>query len=166
VWGSIFDQRKSQLHHCTIGFQKPGICAVQIPGFWNPMQCRFLVSGIQWYNDAIGIFSDQNRRLVDSDLLRRFAGTAMSYLPAVPLAHFHLREVFNSPENLQELWPDQSSTVLYTDASGTTDWGSVLEPPHEIECRLVVVTRSVGDDSSKGAQGCSSRSASESRRHT
>jgi hypothetical protein len=27
VWGSIFDQRKSQLHHFTIGFQKPGICA-------------------------------------------------------------------------------------------------------------------------------------------
>jgi hypothetical protein len=25
-WGSIFDQRKSQLHHFTIGFQKPGIC--------------------------------------------------------------------------------------------------------------------------------------------
>jgi hypothetical protein len=24
---SIFDQRKSQLHHFTIGFQKPGICA-------------------------------------------------------------------------------------------------------------------------------------------
>jgi hypothetical protein len=48
---SIFDQRKSQLHHFTIGFQKPGICAdswflesngkmvqlAQIPGFWNPM---------------------------------------------------------------------------------------------------------------------------------
>jgi hypothetical protein len=80
-------------------------------------------------------------------------------LPAVPLARFHLREVFNaqeqyksrsflsqaavdnllfwrnfsanSPENLQELWPDQPSTALYTDASGTTGWGSVLEPPHE-----------------------------------
>jgi hypothetical protein len=34
-------------------------------------------------------------------------------------------------ESLQELWPDQPSTVLYTDASGTTGWGSVLEPPHE-----------------------------------
>jgi hypothetical protein len=33
-----------------------------------------------------------------------------------------------SPENLQELWPDQPSTALYTDASGTTGWGSVLEP--------------------------------------
>ncbi len=28
-----YDQRKSQLHHFTIGFQKP----MQIPGFWNPM---------------------------------------------------------------------------------------------------------------------------------
>ena len=37
---------------------------------------------------------------------------------------------------------------------------------HEIECRLVGVARSVGDDSSKGAQGCSPRPASESRRHT
>jgi hypothetical protein len=77
----------------------------------------------------------------------------------VPLARFHLREVFNaeeqykprsflsqaavdnllflrnvsvkSPENLQELWSDQPSTVLYTDTSGTTGWGSVLEPSHE-----------------------------------
>jgi hypothetical protein len=81
-------------------------------------------------------------------------------LPAVPLARFYLREVFNaqeqykprsflsqtvvdnllfwrnfsskSPENLQELWPDQPSTALYTDASGTTGWGSVLEPPLEV----------------------------------
>ena len=103
--------------------------------------------------------ASKNRRLVDSDLLRRFAGAAISCLPAVPLARFHLREVFNSqeqykprsflsqgavdnllfwrnfsgksPENLQELWPDQPSTALYTDASGTTGWGSVLEPPHE-----------------------------------
>jgi hypothetical protein len=29
-WSSIFDQRKSILHHFTIGFQKPGICA----DFW------------------------------------------------------------------------------------------------------------------------------------
>ena len=36
-----------------------------------------------------------------------------------------------SPENLQQLWPDQPSTALYTDASGTTGWGSVLEPSHE-----------------------------------
>jgi hypothetical protein len=101
----------------------------------------------------------KNRRLVDSDLLRCFSGAAISCLPAVPLARFHLREVFNAqeqyksrsclsqatvdnlffwrnfsdniPENLQELWPDQPSTALYTDASGTTGWGSVLEPPHE-----------------------------------
>jgi hypothetical protein len=101
----------------------------------------------------------KNRRLVDSDLLRRFSGTSISCLPAVPLARSHLREVFNaqeqykprsflsqavvdnllfwrnfsakSPENLQELWPDQPSTVLYTDVSGTTGWGSVLELPLE-----------------------------------
>ncbi len=40
----------------------------------------------------------KNRRLVDSDLLRRFAGAAISCLPAVPLARFHLREVFNAQE--------------------------------------------------------------------
>ncbi len=130
----------------------------------------------------------KNRRLVDSDLLRRFSGAAISCLPAVPLARFHLREVFNSqeqykprsflsqaavdnllfwrnfsaksPENLQELWPDQTSTALYTDASGTTGWGSVLEPPHEargneIECWMVGVARTAGNDSSQGAQGMS-----------
>jgi hypothetical protein len=75
------------------------------------------------------------------------------------LVRFYLREVFNAqeqfkprsflsqaavdnllfwrnfstknPENLQELWTDQPSTTLYTDASGTTGWGSVLEPPLE-----------------------------------
>ena len=41
--------------------------------------------------------ASKNRRLVDSDLLR-FAGAAISCLPAVPLARFHLREVFNSQE--------------------------------------------------------------------
>ncbi len=101
----------------------------------------------------------KNRRLVESDLLRRFSGVAISCLPAVPLARFHLREIFNpqeqykpksflsqaavdsllfwrnfsikSPENLQELCPDPASTALYTDASGTTVWGSVLQSPHE-----------------------------------
>jgi hypothetical protein len=42
--------------------------------------------------------ADNNRRLVDSDLLRRFAGAAISCLPAVPLARFYLREVFNAQE--------------------------------------------------------------------
>ncbi len=28
-WSSIFDQRKSQLHHFTIGFRKPGIRAIE-----------------------------------------------------------------------------------------------------------------------------------------
>jgi hypothetical protein len=40
------DQRKSQLHHFTIGFQKPGICTHWIPETRNLR--RFLVSGIQW----------------------------------------------------------------------------------------------------------------------
>jgi hypothetical protein len=40
----------------------------------------------------------KNRRLVESDLLRRFSGTAISCLTAVPLARFHLREVFNAQE--------------------------------------------------------------------
>jgi hypothetical protein len=37
---------------------------------------------------------------------------------------------------------------------------------NEIECRLVGFVRSVGDDISNGAQGCSPRPPSESRRHT
>ena len=101
----------------------------------------------------------KNRRLVDSDLLCRFAGAAISCLPDVPLVRFHLRETFNaqlqykpksflsqaavdsllfwrnfsikSPENLQELWSDPVSTALYTDTSDTTGWGSVLQSPHE-----------------------------------
>ncbi len=40
----------------------------------------------------------KNRRLVDSDLLRRFGGAVISCLSAFPLAHFHLREVFNTQE--------------------------------------------------------------------
>jgi hypothetical protein len=46
---SIYDQRKIPLYLFTIGFQKPGICALdsrnqesaQIPGFWNPMVKRW-----------------------------------------------------------------------------------------------------------------------------
>jgi hypothetical protein len=40
----------------------------------------------------------KNRRLVDSDLLRRFSRAVISCLSAVPLARFHLREVFNTQE--------------------------------------------------------------------
>ena len=99
------------------------------------------------------------RRLVDSDLLRRFVGAAISCLTEVPLDRFHLREVFNtqeqnktksfllqvavdnlffwcnfsikSPQNLQKLWVDQVSTALHTGASDTTSWGSVFQPTHE-----------------------------------
>ena len=66
-----------------------------------------------------------------------------------------------SPENRQELWSDPASTALYTDTSGTTDWVSVLHPPHEtvheIECRLVGFARSFGDHHFKGAQDLSSK---------
>ncbi len=34
----------------------------------------------------------------DSDLLRRFTGATISCLPAVPLARFHLREIFHAQE--------------------------------------------------------------------
>ena len=89
----------------------------------------------------------KNRRLVDSDRLCRFTGASISCLSDVPLARFHLCEIFNaqeqyksksflsqttvdilffwinfsikSPENLQELCPDPASTVHYTDASAT-----------------------------------------------
>ena len=37
----------------------------------------------------------KNRRLVDSDLLCRFAGAVISCLSTVPLACFHLGEIFN-----------------------------------------------------------------------
>jgi hypothetical protein len=141
------------------------------------------------------LFEAAKNRLVDSDLLRRFSWAAISCLLAVPLARFHLREVFNaqeqykprsflsqaavdnllfwrnfsakSPKNLQELWPDQPCTALYTVASGITGWGSVLEAPHE-------ATRSSAGwwasqevlemiASSQGAQGASTRHASECR---
>ncbi len=42
---------------------------------------------------------DKNRRrLVDSDLLWCFTGATISCFPAVPLARFHLREVFNTQD--------------------------------------------------------------------
>jgi hypothetical protein len=99
----------------------------------------------------------KNRRRLDFDLLRCFSGadihillassssvslsspTSLQRARAVQAKIFPLSSscrqppllAQQSPENLQELWPDQPSTVLYTDASGTTGWGSVLEPPHE-----------------------------------
>jgi hypothetical protein len=109
----------------------------------------------------------KNRRLVDSDLLRTVTGTVISYLPTVSMDRFHLREVFNaqeqynprsflsqvavdnllfwsnfgfkSPENLQELCPDQPSTTFYTDAIGHHRLGlCVGSAPrdNEIECRI------------------------------
>jgi hypothetical protein len=107
-------------------------------------------------------FSSKQPRIVAWSTPTSFGvprGAGISCLPAVSLARFHLREIFNarepykprsflsqaavdnllllhnftlnSPEYLQELWPGQPSTALYTDASGTTGWGSVFEPPNE-----------------------------------
>ena len=42
--------------------------------------------------------ADKNRRLVDSDLLCRFAGASISCLLVVPLARVHLRKIFNAQE--------------------------------------------------------------------
>jgi hypothetical protein len=48
----------------------------------------------------------ENHRLVDSDLLRRFVGVSILCLPAVPLARFHLREVFQLVRVVQvEIFP-------------------------------------------------------------
>ena len=105
-------------------------------------------------NTDAALRTSKNRHLVDSDLLCRFTGTVISCLSTVPLARFHLREIFNAekqyksksflseagvdsllfwcnfsikrPENLQELWSDPASTAFYTDASGTTVLG--LQP--------------------------------------
>jgi hypothetical protein len=44
---------------------------------------------------ALSFETAKNRRLVDSDLLPRFTEAVVSYLTAVPLPHFHPREVFN-----------------------------------------------------------------------
>jgi hypothetical protein len=101
----------------------------------------------------------KNRHLVDSDLLRRSRGQSSLACQHFRLFAFISQKSFNtqaeynprsflsqaafdnllfwrnfsdkSPENLQKLWPDQPSTAPYTDASGTADWGYVLEPPHE-----------------------------------
>jgi hypothetical protein len=101
--------------------------------------------------------ADKNRRVVDSDLLRIFAEAAISQFRWLAFIseksstrksssrqdHSCLKQPSTTcsfgatfpprahPENLQELWPDQPSTALYTDASGTTGWGSVLQLSHE-----------------------------------
>jgi hypothetical protein len=42
-----FDQRKSQLHHFTIGFQKPGICAIFSDQKSSPTRgWAFVVTGL------------------------------------------------------------------------------------------------------------------------
>ena len=52
----------------------------------------------------------KNRRLVDSDLLRHFAGAAILCLPTVPLARFHLREIFNAQDQyMTKSFPSQAA---------------------------------------------------------
>ena len=61
----------------------------------------------------------KNRRLVDSNLLRNFSGAAISCLPAVPLARFHLREVFNVQEHYKprSFLSEQLSTTCFFGAT-------------------------------------------------
>jgi hypothetical protein len=107
---SIFDQRKSQLHHFTIGFQKPGICTIlpldsrnqesaQIPGFWNPM-----VKWCNWFLESNGKMvqlkstSGSNRagwmvqasshREEDGDVLLNVLSLNMEGRPFGPLSNY------------------------------------------------------------------------------
>jgi hypothetical protein len=103
--------------------------------------------------------SAANRRRVSSDTLRVFTGTAISCMEAIPQARLRLRTLFDvqeqfattstlkraqirdlvwwssfsmaSPSNGRLLWPPKPTTSMYTDASGTTGFGSVLEIPKQ-----------------------------------
>lgn len=95
------------------------------------------------------------QRRVDSALLQRFAGTAVSTTLAVVSARFHLRAIYDclrltlptsllsrqacsdlkwwshlrpsSAENGAPLWRPPTTATLYADASGEVGWGAVLE---------------------------------------
>mgnify|MGYP006140333087 FL=1 len=107
--------------------------------------------------------SARNRRLVDSSLLRQFAGVACSTQQAVRSARFHLRAIydclaFNRPlsrldraalhdlrfwssfeltseANGIPIFRSPSSRALYTDASGGIGWGGVM-PSDTVQQRL------------------------------
>ena len=96
----------------------------------------------------------RNQRLVPTQLLRQFTGTACSTSRAVRPARFHLRSLydsthlagprsrlsrpalhdlqfwagftFDSEDNGVPLWSSATTRVLYTDASGSVGWGGVL----------------------------------------
>jgi hypothetical protein len=67
VWGSIFDQRKSQLYHFTIGFQKPGICTDSwfLESNGKMVQLGFCLSADFW-------FLESNGRMVQLAKMTRF----------------------------------------------------------------------------------------------
>ena len=105
----------------------------------------------------------RNQRLVPTQLLRQFTGTACSTSRAVRPARFHLRALydcthlagprsrlsrtalhdlqfwaaftFESVDNGVPLWASPTTRALYTDASGSVGWGGVL-PPEEEQRRL------------------------------
>lgn len=98
-------------------------------------------------------------RQVCSDALRVFTGTAISCMIAIPQARLRLRSLhdaqeewrprsvlrraqlrdlrwwaemsMDSPANGALLWPPPASVSMWTDASGRTGFGSVLEVPHQ-----------------------------------
>ena len=98
-------------------------------------------------------------RQVCSDALRVFTGTAISCMAAVPQARLRLRSLhdaqeefrprsqlrraqlrdlrwwslmaLDSPANGSLLWPPSASISMWTDASGSTGFGSVIEVPHQ-----------------------------------
>ena len=99
----------------------------------------------------------RHKRRVPTELLRAFLGRATSVIAAVDKARFWLRslhdvtELFSetstldraalrdlqvwaafsldSPANGRPLWPEDPSAAIYTDASGTIGFGSVVEAP-------------------------------------
>ncbi len=98
----------------------------------------------------------RNQRLVPTQLLRQFTGTACSTSRAVRPARFHLRSLYDCthlagprsrlsrpalhdlefwaqfvldhPDNGVPLWGPATTRALYTDASGSVGWGGVLPP--------------------------------------
>jgi hypothetical protein len=103
--------------------------------------------------------SARGKRRVPSAELRKFSGTAVSCMEAVPQARLRLRSIFDAqeewfpsstlsraalrdlqwwstfsskhPGNGALIWPPLPTRAMYTDASGRTGFGSVLDVPLE-----------------------------------
>ena len=101
----------------------------------------------------------RHQRLVPTQLLQQFTGTACSTSRAVRCARFHLRSLydcthlacahsrlsrpalhdlqfwadftFECADNGVPIWASATSRALYTDASGSVGWGGVLPPEAE-----------------------------------